>query len=191
MKRTILNCLAALVWLCTVTACSSDDSIEQAAEQSVQQFEAAGVQEDMRNDALYAAEAASASLLEVQLGEAATGMAVSPEVKELAQEMVQAHQNMLNDLREVATQSNFVLPTTLGNAHHEMYEQVTEKSGITFDLAYLNQIVALNKQLVDRYEDMAEHGQVMGLKQYASKQLPLLRRHQEILDELQDSIDNI
>lgn len=191
MKRTILHFFAVLALLGTTTACDSDDSIEQAADQSVQQFEAAGIEADMRNDALYAAEAASASLLQVQLGEAATGMAVSPEVKELAEEMVDAHQNILNDLREMATQSNFVLPTTLGEKHHEIYEEVTEQSGITFDLTYLNQIVDLNKNLVKRYEDMAKNGQVMELKQYASKQLPLLRRHQEILDELEDSIDDI
>ncbi|MDX5437295.1 MAG: DUF4142 domain-containing protein [Pontibacter sp.] len=190
MKKIILSSFTALAML-ALTSCGSEDSIEQAAEQSVQQFEADGVQEDMKNDALFVAEAASASMLQVQLGEAASGMAVSPEVQGLAKEMVQAHQNILNDLRGVTDQSNFVLPTTLGEAHHEVYEEVTSKSGITFDLAYLNQIIKLNKNLVDRYDDMAEHGQVMELRQYASKQLPLLRQHEEILDRLEDSIDDL
>lgn len=190
MKKIILSSCTAFAML-FLTACGSEDSIEQAAEQSVQQFEAAGVQEGMKNDALFAAEAASASMLQVQLGEAASGMAVSPEVQGLAKEMVQAHQNVLNDLRDVTGSSNFVLPSTLGEAHHKIYEEVTEKSGITFDLAYLNQIIDLNKKLVDCYDDMAEHGQVMELKQFASKQVPLLRQHQQILDELEDSIDDL
>ncbi|GHA63435.1 DUF4142 domain-containing protein [Pontibacter akesuensis] len=190
MKRTIQYSFAALA-LAFATACGSDDSIEQATAQSMEQFEAAGVQEDMENDALFAAEAASASMLQVQLGEAAAGMAVSPEVKGLAQEMVTAHQNILNDLREMATEGNFVLPSTLGEAHHKAYQEVTEQSGISFDLAYLKRIVEQNETLIDRYADMAEHGQIMALKQYASKQLPLLRQHQEILEEMQDEIDNI
>ncbi|GAB3826082.1 DUF4142 domain-containing protein [Pontibacter rugosus] len=190
MRKTILNGFAALALILT-TACGPGDSIEQATEQSMQQFEAAGVQQDLRNDALFAAEAASASMLQVQLGEAASGMAVSPEVKGLAQEVVTAHQNMLNDLRDVANQSNFVLPSALGEAHHEVYQEVTDQSGISFDLAYLKRIVQQNKQLVKRYDDIATHGQVMELKQYASKQLPLLRQHQEILEEMQDQIDSI
>ncbi|AKD02946.1 DUF4142 domain-containing protein [Pontibacter korlensis] len=190
MRKHILNVFALLA-MALATACGSDDSINQAADQSVQQFEEAGVQEDMRNDALFAAEAASASMLQVQLGEAASSMAVSPEVQGLAQEMVQAHQNILNDLRDMANQSNFVLPSTLGDAHHKVYQEVTDKSGISFDLTYLKRIVDQNEKLIERYEDMVKHGKVMELKQYASKQLPLLREHQQVLEKLQDSIDNL
>ncbi|MFD2999684.1 DUF4142 domain-containing protein [Pontibacter toksunensis] len=188
MKRTILILLTATTLLCT-TACGSDDSIDQAVEQSMEQFEANGV-EGMRNDALFAAEAASASLLEMQLGEAAVGMAVSPEVKELAQEMMQANQQMLNDLQQIATQSNFVLPSTLGERHHEVYQEITAKTGIAFDLAYVNRLSDEHEELIQRYEDIAENGQDMALKQYASKQLPLLRQHQQMVEELEETIKN-
>lgn len=188
MRRSLLTGLVATALLLT-TACSSDDSIKLAVDQSMQEFEAAGVQ-GMRNDALFAAEAASASMLEVQLGEAALATAVSPEVKDLAQEMVQANQQMLNELQQVASQSNFVLPSTLGSRHHEIYQEITAKSGIAFDIAYINRLVEQRNELVERYEDIAEHGQVMELKQFASKQLPLLRRHQELIEELEEKIDN-
>lgn len=187
MKKSILTVLSATALLLT-TACTSDDSVELAVDQSVQQFEAVGVQ-GMENDAYFAAEAASASMLEVQLGEAALGTAVSPEVKDLAQEMVQTNQQMLNELQQVATQSNFVLPSTLGSRHHEKYQEITSKSGIAFDLAYINRLVEQRNELIQRYEDIAENGQVMELKQFASKQLPLLRRHQQLVEELEEKID--
>ncbi|OKL40668.1 DUF4142 domain-containing protein [Pontibacter flavimaris] len=190
MKKSVQQAFTLLA-LVFATACGSDDSIKQAADQSVEQFKAAGVQEDMRNDALFAAEAASASMLQVQLGEAAEGKAVSPEVKGLAQEMVTAHQSILNDLRDMAGRGNFVLPSTLGEAHHKVYQEVTDKSGISFDLAYLRRIGDQNKELVERYEDMAKNGQVMELKQYASKQVPLLQQHQQVLERLQESLDDL
>ena len=189
MKKSALTVLSAAALLFT-TACTPDDSVKLAVEQSVQQFEAAGV-EGMENDALFAAEAASASMLEVQLGGAALEKAVSPEVKEIAQEMVQANQQMLNELQEVAMQSNFVLPSTLGSRHHELYEEITASSGIAFDLAYINRLAKQHNELVERYEDIAENGQVMELKQYASKQLPLLRQHQQTVEALEETIDNI
>ena len=187
MRRSLLIGLAAAALLLT-TACSSDDSIEQAVDQSVQQFEAAGVQ-GMENDAFFAAEAASGSMLEVQLGEAALATAVSPEVKDLAQEIVQTNQQMLNELQQVATQSNFVLPSTLGSRHHEIYQEITAKTGIAFDLAYIERLVDQRNELIQRYEDIAENGQVMELKQFASKQLPLLRRHQQLVEELEEKIE--
>lgn len=188
MKKSILTVVTATALLFT-TACSSDDSIEQAAEQSVQQFEAEGV-EGMRNDALFVAEAASTSLLEVQLGEAALNAAVSPEVRELAQELMQANQQMLNELQQIASQSNFVLPSTLGSRHHEIYQRVTDKTGIAFDLAYVDRLSDEHGEIIERYEDIAKNGQDMALKQYASKQLPLLRRHQQLIEELEDKIKN-
>ena len=187
MRRSLLTGLAAAALLLT-TACTSDDSIEQAVDQSVQQFEAAGVQ-GMENDAFFAAEAASGSMLEVQLGEAALETAVSPEVKDLAQEIVQTNQQMLNELQQVATQSNFVLPSTLGSRHHEIYQEITAKTGIAFDLAYIKRLVDQRNELIQRYQDIAENGQVMELKQFASKQLPLLRRHQQLVEELEEKIE--
>ncbi|GAB3536895.1 hypothetical protein GCM10027443_28390 [Pontibacter brevis] len=186
MKKTLLTLLYATALLFT-TACSSDDSIEQATEQSVQQFEAEGV-EGMRNDALFVAEAASGSLLEMQLGEAATNMAVSPEVQELAREMMQANQQMLDELQQIASQSNFVLPSTLGSRHHDIYQEITAKTGIAFDLAYVNRLSDEHDDLIRRYEDIAKNGKDLALQQYASKQLPLLRRHQQQIEELEDKI---
>lgn len=189
MRKSILKGLAALALLLT-TACSSDDSVKQAVDQSLQQFEAAGVQ-GMENDALFAAEAASASMMEVQLSQAAAEMAVSPEVKQLAQDIEQANQQMLNELQEIASQHGFVLPSTIGNRHNDIYQEVTSKSGIAFDLAYVSRIAREQDELVERYDDMAQYGKVMELKQYASKQLPLLRQQQQTVEALQSKIKDI
>ncbi len=188
MRRFIQTVVSAAALL-FVTACGSDDSIQLATDQSVQQFEAEGTQ-GMRNDALFAAEAASASMLEVQLSQAAQETAVSPEVRDLAQQLQQANQQMLNELQQIAMENNFVLPSTLGTRHHEIYQEITAKSGIAFDIAYVNRLVHEHKELVERYEDMAKNGKTMGLKQYASKQLPLLRQQRQLLEDLEDKIDN-
>jgi putative membrane protein len=187
MRKSILKGLAALA-LSLSTACSSDDSVKQAVDQSLQQFEAAGVQ-GMENDALFAAEAASASMMEVQLSQAAAEMAVSPEVKQLAQDIEQANQQMLNELQEIASQNNFVLPSAIGNRHNDIYQEVTSKSGIAFDLAYIDRLARGHHELLERYEDVAQNGKTMDLKQYASKQLPLLSQQQQMIEELQDKID--
>lgn len=186
-----LTVYAACVLLVFGSAgCNANDSVEQAAEQSAQQFEAAGVQ-GMKNDAFFMAEAASANMLQVQLSELALEKAVSPEVKEMAQQMAVGHREMVEDLQDIATQGNFVLPTMLGAAHQKVYDQVNSESGIGFDLSYLKRVHEEHDQLLKRYEDMAESAKAMEVKQFASKQLPLLRQHLQQTEALEDRLGDI
>ncbi|WP_018476539.1 DUF4142 domain-containing protein [Pontibacter roseus] len=181
---------AAVLLLLSATGCSGDDSIRQAAQQSTQQFEAAGVQ-GMENDALFMAEAASANMLQVQLGEMALERAVSPEVKEMAQEMTAGHRRVMEDVESIAVEGDFVLPTTLGANHQQVYDEVSKETGIGFDLAYIKRIREEHDQLLKRYEDMAENGIALEVKQFASKQLPLLREHLQEAETLEDRLSDI
>ncbi|MFT2007048.1 DUF4142 domain-containing protein [Pontibacter sp. 13R65] len=190
MNRTFSTFLALSFLIFAFSSCTSDDSIRQAMEQSVQQFEEAGVQ-NMDNDALFVAEAASANILQVQLAGLAEAQAVSPEVKNLAQRMSADHGRMTDELHNMANQSNFVLPTELGAAHQKSYDNVANRSGLSFDLSYIKTIVGEHQNLLGRYEDMAENGVTMEVKQYASRQVPLLRQHLQIAQSLESKINSI
>ncbi|MBC5994944.1 DUF4142 domain-containing protein [Pontibacter cellulosilyticus] len=177
-----------LLCLLFIVGCNSDDSIEQAKEQSMQQFEAAGV-ENMENDALFAAEAVSANMLLVQLSDAAVNKGVSPEVKNFAQRAESTHRQMNNELEDVARQTDIVLPQTLGNADQKIYDELMEKEGIAFDVAFIRTMREQHKELLRRYDDIAENGTTMELKQFASRQLPLLRQHEEATERLEEKIE--
>jgi len=172
-----------------LTSCKPDDSIAWAKEQSIQQFEAAGIS-NMENDALFAAEAASANLLQIELGQATIEKAVSPEVKQLAEQLANDHRQMQDDLETLASQMHLVLPDALGTAHQEVYDNITGKSGIGYDLAYIKAMEEQHQDMVRRYEDMTENGVSMEVKQYASKQLPLLRLHLEKATALEDMVND-
>ncbi|MBB6609418.1 DUF4142 domain-containing protein [Pontibacter sp. Tf4] len=187
MKRFLSIGATAVVAIGLLTGCNSDDSVKAAAKQSVEQFEQAG-QKNMENDAIFVAEAASANMLQLQLSQEAIARGVSPEVKAMSQEMEDAHEQMLTELQDLGNKANFVLPQTLGNAHKEVLEEVKSKEGIAFDLAYIREIRYLHDQLLKRYEDMAENGVSMEVKQYASRQLPLIRQHLEQAEALEEKI---
>lgn len=145
----------------------------------------------MKNDALFIAEATSANMLQVQLSDLALENAVSPEVKEMAQEIGQGHRRLMEDLQSTAVQGEFVVPTELGSAHQKVYDEVSSHTGIGFDLAYIKRIREEHDRLLKRYEGMAENAQVMEVKQFASKQLPLLRQHLKQTEALEDRLGNI
>ncbi|MBF8964418.1 DUF4142 domain-containing protein [Pontibacter sp. FD36] len=190
MIRKFTVYMASALLLLGSTSCGGDDSIEQAAAQSVEQFEAAGVQ-GMKNDALFIAEATSANMLQVQLDDLALERAVSPEVKEMAQEMSTGHRRVMEDLQDVAVQGEFVVPNELGSSHQKVYNEVSGETGIGFDLAYIKRIREEHNRLLKRYEDMAENAINMDVKQFASKQLPLLRQHLQKAEALEDRLGSI
>ncbi|WP_299705828.1 DUF4142 domain-containing protein [uncultured Pontibacter sp.] len=190
MTRKFTVYIASLILLLGSASCGGDDSIEQAASQSVEQFEAMGMQ-GMKNDALFVAEATSANMLHAQLGQLALERAVSPEVKEMAQDMSNGHNRVMEDLQHIAIEREFVVPTQLGNSHQKVYDEVSGETGIGFDLAYIKRTREEHNQLLKRYEDMAENAKVMEVKQFASKQLPLLRQHLQQAEELEDRLGSI
>ncbi|MEJ8757697.1 DUF4142 domain-containing protein [Pontibacter sp. H259] len=173
--------------ICLTVSCNSGDSIKAATEQSVAQLQKAGIN-NMENDAMFAAEAASANMLHLQLSQEAIARGVSPEVKSMAQKMQEAHEQMLTELQDLSTKGNLVLPQTLGNEHQEVLKEVTSKEGIAFDLAYIREVRYLHDQLLSRFEDMAENGVSMDVKQYASRQLPLIKQHLEQAEALEKKV---
>lgn len=188
MRKFTLYLACAL--LIGTASCGPGDSIEQAAAQSVEQFEAMGMQ-GMKNDALFVAEVTSANMLHVQLGELALEKAVSPEVKEMAQDMSNGHNRVMEDLQHIAVEREFVVPNQLGKAHQKVYDDVSAETGIGFDLAYIKRTREEHRSLLKRYEDMAENAKVMEVKQFASKQLPLLRQHLQKAEALEDRLGRI
>lgn len=176
MKKTILISLMSGAML--LTSCQPNDSIAQAKDQSMQQLQAAGIT-NMENDALFAAQAASNNLLQIQLAQAAIDKAVSPEVEELAIELSKDHRQMQSELESLATQMQLVLPTSLGATDQQTFDSVDKESGIAFDLAYIKVMESLHENMLKRYEDMSKNGTSMQIKQYASKQVPLLQVHQQ------------
>jgi putative membrane protein len=193
MTRIILSGVLFSV-LFLSTGCTSDDSVYQAIEQSKAQLQESGMQnagvQSMEDDIRFAAESASASLMQVQLGEMALDRAVSPEVKALAQRIVSDHKRIEEDLKAVAEQRKLVLPSEPGKDHKEIIEMVSSQTGIAFDLAYMNQMVDLHKDLVKEYEQAAEEGADINIRTFASKQLPLLRQHRQMAEDMEEKINN-
>ena len=127
----------------------------------------------------------------MQLAGLAEQQAVSPEVKSLAQRMAADHGRMTDELHTMASQSNFVLPAELGAAHQKSYDNVANRSGLSFDLSFIKTIVQEHQNLLKRHEDLAKNGNTMEVKQYASRQLPLLRQHLQVAETLEDKVQDI
>ena len=161
---------------------SADDSVEQA--QDVNDTTAM-VNE---KDGDFAVKAADAGLAEIELGKLAQEKATDSRVKDFAQKMVDDHQKANNELMGIATRHNITLPPVASKEQADKQRKLREKSGSEFDKEYIDMMVKDHDKVVSLFEKGSSDAQNLDLKAFASKTLPILKKHHEEAKAIRDSI---
>lgn len=160
----------------------ADDSVEQA--QDVNDTTAM-VNE---KDGDFAVKAADAGLTEVELGKLAQEKASDQRVKDFAQMMINDHQKANDELMAIATRHHITLPPVISKDQADKQRKLREKSGADFDKEYIDLMVKDHNKVMSLFEDAASDLQNTELKGFASKTLPVLRKHHEQASAIRDSI---
>lgn len=172
--------------LMSVVSCgnSPDDAKEAAHEENEEKFE-----KDMKGDYKFAENAADDGMFEVQVAELAKTNASSQQVKDFAAGMVTDHSAANEELKNLAATKNISIPESLSEDKQDKYGKLAEKKGKEFDEAYADMMVKAHKDAIDLFEDEAEDGNDVELKQWAADKLPTLRHHLQMAEELENKTD--
>ena len=119
-------------------------------------------------------EAASGSMMEVQLGNMAAQKASSQRVKDFAAMMVTDHTAASNDLKSVAGAN---VPSMMLPKHQDHMNMFNSKSGAAFDKAYMNMMVTDHKKDIAAFQKASTSLTNDALKQFATRTLPTLQKH--------------
>ena len=122
-------------------------------------------------------EAASGNQMEIQEGQLAEQRAQDPQVKQLAQRLVEDHQKAQQQLQQVAQQLGVTISEQLMPVHQAMLQSIQRKQGRDFERCFSFGQVADHTKDILEYQYAAEHAQNQQLKQYAQQQIPTLREH--------------
>lgn len=188
--KTNMKLVAVLFLIGGLTACggSSDteDTTEKTNEERIEATApteaAADAQED---DAEFLAEAASGSMMEVELGKLALQKSMSPKVKDFARMLVDDHTNAIADLENIASQKNLALPVALMDKHQKMVDKIKDEKGKEFDKKYLGAMVSDHKEDIEEFREVSEETKDTNIKDFASKTLPKLAAHLEMAERLE------
>lgn len=171
----------------TTTSQSTDTSID--ATSSAGNTIGAGADTSMAADREFVMEAASGGLMEVALGKLAQSNGASAQVKQFGQMMVTDHSKANTQLKAVAAKKDLTLPATPAEKHQKMIDEMKTKKGADFDKAYVDMMVDDHKEDVSKFEDEAEKGNDADVKEFASKTLPVLKKHLEQIQKIQDGMN--
>ncbi len=160
-----------------------DDPVDRAQERT----EETGYIDDQTSEVL--TETASLNMMNMELSRIAEERAVTPEVKQLAQEIAESHREINQELEALAQKEPIVLPEQMSSEHQDKINDVVDNQGIDFDKEYVNEIKNIHQDKIDEYENLARETDNPEIREFALSTLPKLRMHHEKAERLEEQLD--
>lgn len=138
-------------------------------------------------DRSFISSAAQGGLEEVENGKLASQKSQNPQVKDLADRMVQDHGQANDKLKQLASDKGVSLPDKIASSEQREMDKLQKLSGDKFDQAFTKEEVADHKKVIKEFEHEAKYGSDPDLKQFAQDSLPTLREHLRLAEEAQNA----
>ena len=135
-------------------------------------------------DATFVQKAAEGGMLEVDLGKIALKKGESQEVKKYAKMMVDDHTKVNGELMGLAKKNKYTVPAQLGQTKKMMADSLISQTGNTFDMLYMNMMIASHEETIGLFQDESTGGQDADLKKWATAKIPALKHHLEMAKKL-------
>ena len=84
---------------------------------------------------------------------------------------------MYDDLASLASKKSISIPSAMTEAEQKDYNSLAQKTGIDFDKAYCEKMVAGHKDAIDAFEKESKDAGDPDIQVWATNTLPTLRSH--------------
>lgn len=141
------------------------------------QYEARPATSLPQPDVAFARAAAIDSQSEIGLATLAQQITSSDIVRSFAETLQRDHIDATDKLRAIADEKRVPLPLVESAATALVRVKLARLSGTAFDRAYLDAMLALQEDMIQRFDSYARSGADPELRSYADTMLPKLRKH--------------
>jgi putative membrane protein len=123
---------------------------------------------------------------EIQVAQLAIQRASSPDVKNFAQQLVNDHTQLGQELQTLASSKDVQLKADTKTPHEE--NKLSKASGTDFDREFVKEMISEHKKDVKQFQDRVEDSKDSELKAFAQSTLPKLQHHLQMAQQLEQSI---
>lgn len=129
--------------------------------------------------AAFAKKAALGDMFEIESSKLAASKSSNPNVKQFAQDMIDAHTKTTEQVKTLATQENIAseLPAAMDRKHAKLLSDLNSLSGPRFDRKYMDLQISAHKDAASVFESYAAKGKNPAFKQFASDTAPVIKTH--------------
>jgi putative membrane protein len=176
MRRPILA--AALLAL----ALTGGSALAQntAPPASADQIQPAGITDPQD----FATKAGGAGMFEIQSSQLALTKSQNADIKAFAQKMVDDHTKAADELKTAAASQGVTVPAAMDADSTVNLQKLQGASGADFDALYVQMQTDAHIAAVGLFAGYAQNGQAGPLKDYASKTVPTLKEHYDMVLKL-------
>ncbi|MCF2446723.1 DUF4142 domain-containing protein [Dyadobacter sp. CY345] len=135
-------------------------------------------------DEAFVIAAADGGMLEVKLGELASKRATMPKHKDFGKMMIKDHSKVNSELKALAKKKQIIIPAKLSQAKQQMYDSLSAMSGESFDMLYMNMMIASHEETIGLFQKESTSGQDPDIKKWADSKIPALKHHLEMAKAL-------
>jgi len=134
-------------------------------------------------------EAAMSNMFEIQAADVAKGKDASGPINRFADQMVTDHTKVGAELKSLIADGsvNQQIPSGLDESHRKMLDELKDANGADFNSMYIKGQVSAHKDAVNLFERYSKGGDNDKLKQWAGEQLPALKDHLQMADDLNNN----
>lgn len=143
------------------------------------------IADPVAGDKQFLKDAVEQCVTQVELGKLAQQKASSDAVKEFAARTVNDHEQVNQQLQQVASEANVPVSTDLPRKTKKSQEKLSKLSSAEFDREYTKLMAKEYKNTVKSFDRQAKDGRIPEVKEFATKNLPALKEHQQIAEQLE------
>jgi putative membrane protein len=133
-------------------------------------------------DKLFVLHAGMGNLCEINAAQQAQQKATNPQVKQVAQQIIQDHQRANEQLRTVAQSLGVQLPTAVPEFKQQELQILAAQPADVFEKHYIVMMQGGHAANVIWYRGVSQLSKNEQVRNYAQQQLPVLSRHSEHID---------
>jgi putative membrane protein len=134
-------------------------------------------------DKKFAMMVAQTDLAEIELGNMALQKSTNPQVKQIAQKLVDDHTKTSTAMKEIAAKKGLTVPTETDAKHKALATKLQGESGQDFDKDFLNANSKDHHKVVQAFQKESSNGKDPDIKQFAAQFLPAIQEHTTMIDQ--------
>jgi putative membrane protein len=135
-------------------------------------------------DKMFVKKAMQESLAEVQLGQLTLQKSSNDGVKHFAQQMIDDHTKLNEQLRPIAQQMGVDIPTDVSKKDKSLIGKMQGLSGLAYDQAYIKEMVKDHKQDQGEFKMEVSNSQNVGLQNAALEGGKTIAEHLQMAQQL-------
>ncbi|WP_161947669.1 DUF4142 domain-containing protein [Rufibacter ruber] len=170
----------------------TDEAIREANASTNTHAAASGgfmFQNQLMTEGEFLNEAASSSMMQIQLAKLVQQRSAKPEVRQFAEMMMDHHTKAALEVHSIASGMNMTPPAVLMPAHQKAVDKLSKLSGKELDEEYMEFMEDLHEYDIAKFEVASNKAPTVSVKAFAVRTLPILRVHLDSADKLESKID--